>query len=45
MEQINNFVAFTSKDYARNIILVGNKSDLAEDRRKVNFEDAVNLAK
>ena len=30
---------------ARNIILVGNKSDLGDDKRKVPFEDAIKLAK
>ena len=44
VEQVNNFVAYTSKDYARNIILVGNKTDL-EYQRQVNFEEAVQLAK
>lgn len=43
-EQIQSFINYTAQDVARNIILVGNKTDL-EDKRKVPFEEAVKLAK
>lgn len=42
--QVENFVAYSSKEVARNIILVGNKCDLAQ-QRAVQFEEAVELAK
>lgn len=38
-------MAYSPKDVASNIILVGNKTDLSEGRRKVPFKEAVELAK
>ncbi|CDW85248.1 rab family gtpase [Stylonychia lemnae] len=43
-EYIENFLAYSPKDVAQNIILVGNKSDMAEGRRKVSTEEAIALA-
>jgi len=39
-----NFISSSAQDSAKNIILVGNKTDL-EGNRKVSFEEAVQLAK
>ena len=45
-EQIQNFISYSSKEVASNIILVGNKSDLdPSNKRKVSFNEAVQLAK
>ena len=43
-EQIQNFISYSAQDASRNIILVGNKTDL-EDKRKVPFEEAIRLGK
>lgn len=43
-EQIQSFISYSAQDVARNIILVGNKTDL-EEKRKVPFEEAVRLGK
>lgn len=41
-EQINNFLAYSDPEVAKNIILVGNKTDL-ESKRQVSFSEAVKL--
>ncbi len=38
-EQIQNFINYSTQEVASNIILVGNKTDL-EDQRQVSFKDA-----
>lgn len=43
-EQIQSFISYSAQDVAKNIILVGNKTDL-DGHRKVNFEEAVQLGK
>jgi small GTP-binding protein len=43
-EQIQSFISYSAQDVARNIILVGNKTDLS-DRRKVTFDEAIRLGK
>jgi Fe2+ transport system protein B len=43
-EQINNFLAYSAPEVSRNIILVGNKTDLAEERQ-VTIDDAIRLGK
>ena len=44
-EYIDNFLAYSPKDVSQNIILVGNKSDLALGRRKVSIQEALELSK
>lgn len=43
-EQIQSFISYSSQDVARNIILVGNKTDL-NDKRKVTLDEAIRLGK
>lgn len=43
-DQILNFIDYTSQDIARNIILVGAKSDVI-GKRKVEFSEAVDLGR
>ena len=42
-EQIQNFINFSTQEVAQNIILVGNKTDL-EQNRQVSFLEAHRLA-
>ena len=44
-DQLSNFINHAPKDTAHNIVIVGNKLDLADDERQVNFCDAQNLAR
>ena len=44
-EQIQNFIDYSPQCSARNIVLVGNKTDLGESQRKVEFAEACKLAR
>ena len=44
-EQVTSFINYSPKATAHNIVLVGNKVDLADEKREVPFKDAVLLAK
>lgn len=44
-EQIQNFINYSAQDCSRNIVLVGNKLDLADQSREVSFTDALALAR
>lgn len=44
-DQIMNFIDYSPTNAARNIVLVGNKSDLAPEGRQVDFGDAMRLAR
>lgn len=42
--QVENFINNAPEETSCNILLVGNKVDLAEDKREVEFSDACQLA-
>lgn len=44
-DQITSFIDYSPTNTARNILLVGNKLDLASEKREVAFADAEKLAR
>ena len=44
-EQVTSFINYSPTASAKNIILVGNKVDLAPEKRQVSYEEAETLAK
>lgn len=44
-DQVTSFISYAPTNTARNIILVGNKVDLACDKRQVSFADAERLGR
>lgn len=44
-EQVSSFIDYSPTNTARNILLVGNKADLAAEKRQVLFSDAERLAR
>ena len=44
-DQVTSFIDYSPTNTARNILLVGNKLDLASEKRQVSFSDAERLAR